>query len=97
MASVSSRFAVAIHIVAAVALYPNERVTSEFLASSIGTNPVVVRRISKMLADAGLIRVRAGVGGAELTRPLQQKDGSVVVPEVLRPFMHGLEVIEPTR
>jgi len=25
----------------------------------------------------------------------QQKDGSVVVPEVLRPFMMGLEVIEP--
>jgi len=25
----------------------------------------------------------------------QQKDGSVVVPEVLRPYMHGLEVIEP--
>jgi len=26
----------------------------------------------------------------------QQKDGSVIVPEVLRPYMHGLEVIEPT-
>ena len=25
----------------------------------------------------------------------QQADGSVVVPEVLRPYMHGLEVIEP--
>jgi seryl-tRNA synthetase len=25
----------------------------------------------------------------------QQEDGSVVVPEVLRPYMHGLEVIEP--
>lgn len=27
----------------------------------------------------------------------QQKDGSVVVPEALRPFMNGLEVIEPKR
>jgi seryl-tRNA synthetase len=27
----------------------------------------------------------------------QQADGSVVVPEVLRPYMGGLEVIEPTR
>ncbi len=27
----------------------------------------------------------------------QQRDGSVIVPEVLRPFMHGLEVIEPAR
>ena len=25
----------------------------------------------------------------------QQRDGSVVVPEVLRPYLHGLEVIEP--
>lgn len=27
----------------------------------------------------------------------QQKDGSVVIPEVLRPYMDGLEVIEPKR
>ncbi len=27
----------------------------------------------------------------------QQRDGSVVVPEVLRPYMHGLELIEPAR
>ena len=27
----------------------------------------------------------------------QQRDGSVVVPDVLRPFMHGQEVIEPPR
>ena len=27
----------------------------------------------------------------------QQADGSVLVPEVLRPYMHGLEVIEPTK
>jgi len=26
----------------------------------------------------------------------QRKDGTVVVPEVLRPYMHGLEVIEPS-
>jgi seryl-tRNA synthetase len=27
----------------------------------------------------------------------QQADGSVVVPEVLRPYLNGLEVIEPRR
>jgi seryl-tRNA synthetase len=27
----------------------------------------------------------------------QQADGSVIVPDVLRPYMGGLEVIEPTR
>jgi len=25
----------------------------------------------------------------------QQSDGSIVVPEVLRPWMHGVEVIHP--
>ncbi len=25
----------------------------------------------------------------------QQRDGSIVVPDVLRPYMGGLEVIEP--
>ena len=25
----------------------------------------------------------------------QQKDGSIVIPEALRPFMRGREVIEP--
>jgi seryl-tRNA synthetase len=27
----------------------------------------------------------------------QQKDGSVAIPEALRPYMHGMEVIEPLR
>jgi seryl-tRNA synthetase len=27
----------------------------------------------------------------------QQTDGSVVVPEVLRPYLGGLELIEPAR
>ena len=27
----------------------------------------------------------------------QQADGSVVVPEVLRPYMGGLEVLEPKK
>ena len=26
----------------------------------------------------------------------QQKDGTIVVPEILRPYMRGLEVIEPS-
>ena len=27
----------------------------------------------------------------------QRRDGSVVIPEALRPYMRGLEVIEPVR
>lgn len=72
MPSQSTRFAVAIHVLALLELAREERCTSGFIAGSVGTNPVVIRRITKLLADAGLIRVHAGVGGAELVRPLER-------------------------
>ena len=32
-----------------------------------------------------------------LVEQLQQEDGSIVIPEVLRPYMGGLEVIKPIK
>ena len=72
MASPSTRFAVGIHVLALLAVYREERCTSEFIAASVGTNPVVVRRLTKLLSNAGLVRIHAGVGGAELARPLER-------------------------
>lgn len=46
--------------------------TSEFLAGSIGCNPVIVRNLMMDLKKAGLISVRRGPGGVEVTRPLDQ-------------------------
>ena len=66
---IATRFAVAIHILTLVANDAAEDSTSARLAWSIGTNPVVVRRISGLLARAGLIAVQRGPGGASLTRP----------------------------
>ncbi len=70
---VGTRFAVAIHILLLLAC-PRRGgpATSHFLAESVNTNPVVVRRITGQLARAGLVRVRRGPGGAELTRPADQ-------------------------
>ncbi len=65
---VPTRFAVAAHILLMVAAERGEPSTSQRLATSINTNPVVVRRITGQLARAGLVRVRRGPGGAELTR-----------------------------
>ena len=65
---VPTRFAVAAHILLMVAIDGSEPSTSQRLANSINTNPVVVRRITGQLARAGLVRVRRGPGGAELTR-----------------------------
>ncbi len=69
---VATRFAVAIHILLLLASNRAEgKATSQLLARSVNTNPVVVRRITGQLARAGLIRVRRGPGGAELARPPQ--------------------------
>ncbi|MBV1795764.1 Rrf2 family transcriptional regulator [Siccirubricoccus sp. G192] len=66
---IATRFAVALHILTLIAKDPAEDSTSARLAWSIGTNPVVVRRISGLLARAGLITVQRGPGGASLARP----------------------------
>jgi len=68
----SNRFAVAIHILSLLEFCKDEHTTSDFLAASIGTNPVVVRRIAKQLERAGLIQIHAGVGGSELAKPVDE-------------------------
>lgn len=65
---VATRFAAAVHILLLLATRTTEKTTSEVMARSVNTNPVVVRRITGQLARAGLVRVRRGPGGAELTR-----------------------------
>jgi Rrf2 family protein len=68
----SSRFAVAVHILAAVTVHKDQPVTSELMAGSASTNPAVIRRILAMLNDAGLSRAQLGQGGgALLARPAE--------------------------
>ena len=68
---ISSRFTVALHIFTCVDTFKDEyKVTSDFLASSINTNPVIIRKILTQLKSAGLIHVARGTGGIELTRDL---------------------------
>ncbi|MEK4404464.1 Rrf2 family transcriptional regulator [Sporosarcina sp. FSL K6-6792] len=69
---ISSRFTVAVHILSLVAIESNELCTSEWIAESVNTNPVVIRRIIGKLRNAGLIQVRQGLGGATLQKPLKE-------------------------
>lgn len=65
----NSRFAMATHIMASLALKGEETVSSSYLADSLNTNPVVVRRILGDLQKAGLLETQAGrTGGAVLAR-----------------------------
>ena len=66
----STRFAVGVHLLTALAANPGKVLRSEDMADSANTNPVVVRRLFSLMTAAGLIRARLGPGGGfELARP----------------------------
>ncbi len=72
-----SRFVVALHLLTVLVmsrlLKGVEVFTSEYLAASVNTNPVVVRRILGRLREAGLvISVPGPTGGSRLARDPEQ-------------------------
>lgn len=70
---ISSRFTVALHIFTYVDTFKDDyKVTSDFLARSINTNPVIIRKILTQLKNAGLITVARGTGGITVNRPLSE-------------------------
>ena len=70
---ISSRFTIALHIFTCVETFKDDyKVTSDFLASSINTNPVIIRKILSQLKNAGLITVARGTGGITPTRPISE-------------------------
>lgn len=70
---ISSRFTIALHALICMESFKNDiKVTSDFLASSINANPVVIRRLLQQLKAAGIVTVTRGSGGAEIAKPLDQ-------------------------
>ena len=66
----NSRLASAVHIMSFVAYAGDEGTTSEAIAKSLRTNPVVVRKILKLLERKGLVVLRQGRhGGVGLRHP----------------------------
>src|SRR5262249_25259729 len=66
----NSRLATAVHIMSSVAYAGDEGTTSEAIAKSLRTNPVVVRKILKLLERKGLVVLRQGRhGGVGLRHP----------------------------
>ena len=59
----NSRFAFANHILTLLACAEHEPITSAFIASSVNTNPVVIRRLLGCLREAGLVTSQPGTGG----------------------------------
>ena len=85
----SQKFPVAAHALAYLAhkqaFCSSAAVSSAALAASMPSNPVVVRRVTSLLAKAGLIATRAGSnGGAWLLKPAD----TLSLDQVLR-AVHG--------
>jgi Rrf2 family protein len=74
------RFAVAVHVLVLLAL-AEEAQNSATIAESVGTHPVVIRRILGWLQRAGLVTGRSGPrGGFRLARD----PGAIPLDEVFR-------------
>ncbi len=70
---IGTKFSVSIHILLSVEVFSDDhKVTSDFIASSVNTNPVVIRKLMSQLRKAGLIDVAQGTGGINLTRPASE-------------------------
>ena len=70
---ITSRFTIAVHIITALDYFKDERkVTSDFLAGSIGANPVIVRGVIGKLKAAGIVSTRQGSTDTALIKPLDQ-------------------------
>ncbi len=84
--STSSRFSVAVHILTLMAGAEDEPIKSGRMASSVNTNPVVIRRILCALARAELVTSQKGVaGGSRLVR----KPGQITLLDVYRAVEGG--------
>ncbi|MBQ1808111.1 MAG: Rrf2 family transcriptional regulator [Selenomonas sp.] len=77
----SFRMPVAVQILLCLAKFDGVfKLTSNFLASSVNVNPVIIRKTLGQLKAAGLVEVAAGVGGAKLLRT----PGEITLREVFQ-------------
>lgn len=70
---ITSRFTIAVHILTCIDYFGESvKVTSSFLAGSVGANPVIVRTVMGMLKEAGLICISQGKSGIVLAKKLDE-------------------------
>lgn len=65
---ISSKCSMALHILVLLGVFPDKKSTSEQIAKSVGSNPVMVRNLLGDLRKAGLLSTQRGIGGSALTK-----------------------------
>lgn len=92
----NSRFAVTVHILAYLAFRKETAVPSAEIASSVDTNPVVIRRLLAALVKAKLVTAQKGAAGGFM---LALASGEISLRDVYQAVetdpMHGLKRIAP--
>lgn len=65
----NGRFGMSVHLLTVLAYKDGDHVSSEFLAASVNTHPVIIRRLLLALQEARLVETRKGAGlGSRLSR-----------------------------
>ena len=65
----NSQFSMAVHILTMLAKGGDENMKSEYIAGSVNTNPVVIRRVLGLLGQAGIVSSQTGAfGGTRLAK-----------------------------
>jgi len=84
----------AVHVLAVMAYKEGDRVTSAYLAGSVNTNPVIIRRLLLVLQRARLVETRKGAGaGSRLSR----SPGRINLAEVYRAVEDAEAFATPAR
>ncbi|MBQ3367679.1 Rrf2 family transcriptional regulator, partial [bacterium] len=64
---------IAVHSLLAIEFYSErQKVTADFLASSTGVNPVIIRNVLAQLKAVGLVEIMPGVGGTKLKKSIDE-------------------------
>ena len=82
----NSKLTTAIHITGMLSMMGETPLTSEMIARSVGTNPVVVRRIIGQLAAANIVSVKMGTGGGA---SLARRAETITLADVLKALDEG--------
>jgi Rrf2 family protein len=84
----------AVHVLTVLAYKEGDRITSAFLADSVNTNPVIIRRLLLALQRARLIETRKGAGaGSRLSRA----PGRINLAEIYRSVEDSEAFARPSR